>query len=926
MKKCVFILIITAVLLISFLRPVNVQAADVTGEWVLSTVDDKEAVDYTSPDDRDYRSVVDYIYTRAAYNMEGQTQWKEDDTDYSSSHTVSAVFTGLPERIKPNEKVTIIALMQSSASTDYPDIPDVTDEYPPCAWIKYAGIAQNTESYEYIYQIPANNYNSVFNKTQTVSFTLPDGDLNNYVTMWVEFGLSNPAFIELKGLVRSVENKPMPWMRLQAYVYYNTEKYDGIKSPDIVIDGKTDHMGRYLLNIPTQPGDTKPVGILLVGTLTCIYPYDAGQNLFFFVDMKDSYSQTNNQISVSTWIVADPAELGNPDKPEDPLRIYRLLAYYNLGLDAWSFNEELLPDPVYFFSTESGQAQNLQNYSMLYTAAYDAWFFGAGILKEETDLISHPIRIEVRWPVAGNLDTSHFSYADLAIRLTELDSKRDDNSRFTILHEFGHAFDCISNGSAACRALSGMGANDTYHGGYFNSSTSASYIEGFATFYAGMVQLFSGYSNPGVLDWITLTTPSSYVAWGSNGASEELAIASLLYYTHPLTGDIGQYWSQLKPDRLNLYEYYQSLEQYLSGKSASLAAQFSDYAFEAGLYKMPFGNGQYDPGEPFQDLPDAANNKNSQYDINELYADLMFAVGSDGTIDPGQPIQPFTKQNIVIGASGDALRVRKTIQKPQNGYLYLTGELPEYLLVTITCDTGDARRLLRAVDGNRIFIGLPDTKITGTLEVSVPGGNVIYTGNLAELQQLQEKTAGQTIPLASANISAYDLAAPGTQIIATYGEAGASGLLSIPQISYEDIVYEADGYDQNITMDDLSQDKWNESPDRPPDGPDIKSILLILGFIAAGVIIVLILKKRKPHPAAYAPQIPYINHAAPSSQSAAVPTAAFICSHCGNQYSSGSRFCRKCGKLIKVSTFCPICGMQMQLSDKFCRNCGDKKE
>ncbi|MGI6176433.1 MAG: hypothetical protein ACOYJC_09830 [Christensenellales bacterium] len=57
----------------------------------------------------------------------------------------------------------------------------------------------------------------------------------------------------------------MPWMKLDAHVYYGQEEYDESRAPDAVVEGATDRGGRYLLRIPAGPDDAGPVGILLTG-------------------------------------------------------------------------------------------------------------------------------------------------------------------------------------------------------------------------------------------------------------------------------------------------------------------------------------------------------------------------------------------------------------------------------------------------------------------------------------------------------------------------------------------------------------------------------------------------------------------------------------------------------------------------------------
>ncbi len=117
------------------------------------------------------------------------------------------------------------------------------------------------------------------------------------------------------------------------------------------------------------------MGILLAGTLKCVYPFDGGQDAFYFVDTQDGFSRDHDSVSVASWLSVDPADYEDIAQGE-PIPIYRLLAFYNLELGAWSFDaglEHLEPDPVFHFSEHPDQPRLLANYSTLYTAAFDAW-------------------------------------------------------------------------------------------------------------------------------------------------------------------------------------------------------------------------------------------------------------------------------------------------------------------------------------------------------------------------------------------------------------------------------------------------------------------------------------------------------------------------------------------------------------------------
>jgi ribosomal protein L40E len=945
---------------------------------------------------------VDYIYGRGSFGVDWNTTWEEynAETDgyesYHSSGAVSAVFTGPPERILPGETVTVTGRFTSSATTDYYDLSEVESSYA-YAYIMVSGNAENIGAYENEYEIPVNTFGYAFEDTQAVSFTLPEGTEGS--TAWVEVNLGlhqtmrttyyykyvssqtpavGPSLIELGGLVRSAENKPMSWMKLQAWVYYEKDTYTG-GQPDLIVDGLTDHLGRYSLRIPLRENDPKPVGILLAGTLECQYPFESGKTLFYFVDTKDSVSVSNDMTSVSTWLTVNPVEYAGTVAPDEPIRINRLLAFYHLGLGAWSFDHELMPDPIYYFST-GDQVQTLQNLSCLYTAAFDAWFFGAATLKEEQALLGNTVRIETRLTPNPQHDTSYYSPADNTIHLVEHDSKRDDNSRYTILHEFGHAFDSLSLGNGSFRAALGYAPGDVNHGGILNGSTSDSYLEGFATFYAGLVQKYSGYKNPGKLDGIKLDDPHAYIAWWDNGKHEEYAIASLLYYAHDLIGDLQSYWTVLKPDRLNFAEYYAAIRAALSAEDAQ---KLDDYAYTEGLFTQPFGNGQCDKGEAYMDA-----NGNQSYDAGEWYFDTMYQVDASGKIDPWTPLSEVDRSTIVIGSVAGAGQTRQSLIRPADQYLSLTGAVPEYLLVDLTTAQG-TMRMLRAVDGDRILLGLPDLPTEGTVTVSVPGGGVVYTGDIAALQIERAAHPGQEIPLDAAEISWEALAPEGTQAVAAYGDPGATGVMETPVFSAEALAQAAQAYSQGTALEELANEEpasdsgWedpdydpgsgsSEYEDYPEERPDedassgasrLLPVLLIGAVVVAAVVTLLIVlgtrSRRRgfspPYPGPRAPdqgypaqqyrgqqgpgqQIPVQQHpgnrapeasrvsgAIPVSDPSQAPNTVIppkVCPRCGAPCAPAAGFCPRCGTRLMNARICANCGAPLAPNARFCNKCG----
>ncbi len=976
MKKPFAILIL--VLLASGLTPFATARAqqEPSGEWVLERVEDITCEDYYNHDvtpmgdvDWDVTDTRTYRYERNSFAMDWTHYYTlGNDQSEKASGSVGASFDCvMPEHAQENERISVSVEVQSSFSYRYyfeGTTETTTHGYGLESSVAYIESEGTSAPYEATMIFPTCP-DSPYADNDTFDFAMPVGtkdgafsvqvglsiDFNSesvgtlatrYTYRWVEVEPEKEfSYIELAGLVLSAETKPMPWMKLEAKAYYGTDTYNESSQPDIVISGATDHKGRYSLRIPIPEDSEGPVGILLTGTLTCVWPYDGAADVFYFVDMHDEKSKENECLCIGSWFSVDPDDYPNSTE-NDPISLYRLLAFYDWGCDAWSIDMNTAAvDIIVPYSSDLKALKQLQDYSTLYTAAFDAWFFGAAVLSEEDDLKEHKLRIEVCWPPTDELKVSHFNRNDYTVRLTSSDSRQDDESRFTILHEFGHAFDFITN-SGAMRASAKMGVNDTNHGGYLNESTSDSFKEGFATFYAGSVQLYSGYKNPHILSWIDLGTPEKYNIWQVNGKHEELAIASLLYQTHFLIDDINSYWSLLNPDKDNFYEYFKDIEDYLNEHNSNGSQTLKNYAYVSGLFKMPFGNGTYDLGEPFQDInrnniwdsaeePYTDINSNQVWDedepyqdidgsgtrnvVDEPFGDLMFATYEDGKIDISKPLQDFDRSELVMGQSTDALRnrdaaqVSQTIQPAENSYLYLLGEPVEYVLVDILPDGEAGTRVLMGTADGRVLIGLPASGQTGKVMVSIPGGGTIFKGDLADLQQRFSDTTGQDVPLAEATVYANDLAPEGTQVSAAYGSTEASGVFTAPEISHQELIQLADGYNGDASIEqviaelsdrvpiDFTQPKDEDSgvvADFPSEKTGgrlvyiIIGIVLALGAVALALVVVLFhvrSRKRSPIPVA----APY--------------NGSRYCTRCGHSVPPGNAFCTTCGAPQPVPTY-----------------------
>lgn len=643
-----------------------------------------------------------------------------------------------------------------------------------------------------------------------------------------------PETLLLRGIVRSVEGNPMPWMTLRAGICVDPEEgreaFDAGTYEDEAewTAGRTDLNGYYALEIPIPDGAGDIVGVILEGSLTCALDEAATKAAYIIRDDADSLS-SGDTMRLATWLEVDLTAAGRSAASAEPATVFSFLNFQNLLLSGgWSLNDYGQPDPAYVFlnrgvtvaltDKRTGAKRNvalsaerrMADASALYTAAHDAWFFGGVTLGEADSLSAATILINLRSAEAETISSSHF-VRDSAptINLANIDSMNDDASRGVLLHEFGHAFDSLTNGGPL-RAVKGYAPGDINHGGYMNASSSDSYKEGFATAYACMVQLYGGYPNPETLDWICLEYPYHYVAWGRDGLEEEFAIAALLYQAQFIFRDTLGYWAVLKPDRANFAEYYQAM---ISALPANQAAAVRGQAIELGLYKMPYaGNGAYDPGEPFLDLNqnnvrDAAAdpftdangngvldpgefytdaNHNGTYDTVEPYGDLIFAVDANGRITD-QPVNGLDKDALVVGEVGDFDRsTRKSLVQPADGYLAIEGADVSYVLVTVSPADGTPHKELRAVAAGSVFLIQPGLYGSGTVRVEIPGGAVIYEGTIEQLNEAGESLAPGS-PLAVAEVSENDLAPGGAYPVATYGSVDATGLLEPQALNAQQI-------------------------------------------------------------------------------------------------------------------------------------------
>lgn len=529
--------------------------------------------------------------------------------------------------------------------------------------------------------------------------------------------------------------------------------------------------------------------------------------------------------------------------------LMRPLSFVTVASGYLSKDEKGKPEPM----TTSSSVSNarLSGYSFVFRQIHSGIVTAEKVFNEYDAMYQNSLLVSVD-TILPKEDTSHFSGHDASkpiIRLLPEDSQCDDNSRYVVLHEFGHYFDWATNHQGH-RAQEGADYQngDKNHGGYMNQSTSDSIIEGFAQWYTVQVQKLGPYPMPGKhMDMALLGMLSEpWVAYGECIYSEEMAIAKAFDRLTDLMG-VQAFWEVLSINKKNLFEYYQEFADSAWGKAHQ--KELDQVFIDCGLYKMPFGNGKQDEWEPYRMMKKA---KETDPDVVESYADLMFADKSRT-----KPIRALTSdEKIVVGQSSDALRNRYTQVKEPNSWLALTGMPVDTLYVQLETENGKRAYTVSAME-NRVYLSLPIAESEGYLTVSVPGGKQIYRENIRTLQKKFAETRYQETVLDTAGITEADL--PDTPGIVNAVEGYAE--MDPFQALEADAITQPQDEKQNTQKDDAAPSKQTvesekdsiKSNDRE-DRPENKSVGAgFIGFIgamvlASGTLIVILVRKNRRKP------------------------------------------------------------------------------
>jgi hypothetical protein len=649
--------------------------------------------------------------------------------------------------------------------------------------------------------------------------------------------------ILLSGVVTDVEYKRMPRMRISIDIFTDADSYSPGQPSDIQIKTYTDIDGQFFEQIDITHEEGKEIGIQVKGTLECVLADD--DTPFYITNMK--YDDSNENISLASFIRIDPEDKRYKNK--DVIPVARMFSFYYLISDTWSFDPFSMEYDLLWHNVPDNF--ELAAASYLYQSAWSAMFYGAVIFDEGSLLKQTKLRIETNWkksPESNLPDVSHFSAYENTIRLTASDSKFNDNSRHTLLHEYGHFFDAVTNGGKS-RAVSLLpaGANSKNHGGYLNVNTADSFMEGFASVYAAFVQVFRKDKIPYNVLGGDLSQPGNFVAWKYGGKSEEWAISTLLYQMYNEYDDKRDFWYILRPNREDFYAYYQAFEEDLKDKPDKLA-KLKDAAEKAGLYTMPFGDGSFNKGEPFIDKPlPGSVHSNGERDNGEDFGDLMFAVGDGGWIDENEYLRPFTG-DLIHGKSSDALRDRRTSEEFSGSYIYFDSLPADQLLVTISPTDEESVQNLVSVNNNRVYMRLVNRPQEGKVAITVPGGDVIYTGDLAELQDKLFESTGQDVPLAEVSTSNVKWPDSSLWLKPSYGDPDSKVVMEHPEDKMikkgnTQAVLQKEDISQDVSLEKLADLTYSRSSTDSTRSLYLILIavlsLILMGMIAALVIVIL---------------------------------------------------------------------------------------
>jgi|GEM_PF-1814433 len=572
-------------------------------------------------------------------------------------------------------------------------------------------------------------------------------------------------------------------------------------------------------------------------------------------------SSVEDPIRVETTMQILPEQLVNI--PDTGLVINKEIKFSLLDTDnCISYSAPGLKDTFYSQSPK----ERIYGYTNVYDALTDALYTGISVFNERDTIASG-------LPLIVNVDDtsidafSHFDHNKPTgyINLKYTDSTLSDTTRSVTYHEFGHFLDYYSNGKVFRGDISSKSSmwdpylsqyND-WHNGFLNSDSSFAVVEGYATWYASMVRKYGLYpaANYYVVPGITNLGSKVTKAWRDQ-LGEEFAIAS--FYTRLEKGfGLDDMWKIMKIDRENFYETYKEILTTPLGITHK--SKIQNIAFGLGLFSHPVGNGELDSFEYFIDL-----NENGSFDqgSSDVLMDLMYD-------DRGNRLSGATKEAILqgIGRTSDSVRLRDVIPTTyqyENMYIRVDKEVDwNYVRIAIFADNEEPYAYIADITENGIYIPLPIGYSGGYVEISVPGGAFLWSGNIDEIIDHYYRTIGTNNPIATIYLDSSSLPPPGGVVEPIEGNIEVDGYyillpytdyypslnsfreqseFGVPEYSleFDSLGFESSEFNTEY-IDLLSDEEMDLSEDQGAHyiGKSVSPVLIIV--LSAGAVLLLVL-------------------------------------------------------------------------------------
>jgi hypothetical protein len=379
------------------------------------------------------------------------------------------------------------------------------------------------------------------------------------------------------------------------------------------------------------------------------------------------------------------------------------------------------------FKTNLGDFNRFQRYSVLYRWHSEALVFAEDRLK--VDFRSN----EPYLVLAEHAEPTAFDYPRSA-RIGAEHVLTNDVSVYACYHEFGHYVQYTARGG---KWLVGQGAEgdrtNRAHGGYANADTADSFVEGFATFFAALVQAYrkDPAPDPAVVGaWGSLA--DRWRTWEGEGRHEEFAFASLFWdFVRTSGAAVERVCRVLGDSRIEtLWMAYEALKREFPDKARDLDA----LCIRHGIYALELeGNHAYDEGEAFLDLPSGDQPGDLKLGPGETWVDY--------SVKDGKLFMDYIP-GAVIGQSANYARreTRFSTFRFPNAFLKIDGGAPERLRVRIAyADGSRGYEYVAPVFGGRLQMSmLPDTAeaaVRVLAETEVRDEAALYVTTTSDLRE-----------------------------------------------------------------------------------------------------------------------------------------------------------------------------------------------